>query len=779
MGQPQDPEPRLNLVASKQLPEPCIDSTLSYCPTMDLVAVATESGVTVFRLNGQRVFGITNGNGKDAWMVVNAGLTWNSNGQFLAIAGSDSIVRLVNVFSGKIVHQLASTAVNAGGSAAAEISNLSWSPYFANVAATQRQLDAAGDDVSLDDLLGFNPQFSTLLKVKADLPRALGELDVESSLPKLATLPSTGGDDDVFSTRTSIDAIFHSKSRGPSEMLDVLLTAYEDQHATVNVKIFSSFEIGDVQLSSSIPSSNAKLPSKVVQQASHPFLPVHFLLVQRATSLHLLRLDLNFIPQTSPHYLPILATKATQLGNLLRYLSQIESQLSHEIKVAFDLPSRYLNNVSESIQQQNPDGDLRTEIWHLICTGECSEVMREWLADEVGDRGVKRWEKGVGDALEVVRRGVSECVLPCLERMYFVLSRLEGLSMFSKSRKVLGLDEKMIVDVRGTVDVVSLLSNDLLKTVGDELRAFESFMKWFKGEVEVQGMELGSERREELSAQRADEIDVKTVLGYVDGGLARSNVLDFLRGGSKDEKSIFMAEAHAGDDETQFYESYKSLRRKAIEKKMTSHNHLPKLDELVQRLQGQCAKVFEQIATTLKKSIGHAHVTTLNTDCSPECVAMRLIAGEPISEKELSYEVLIATKTSKSPQKVLLTRLEGSGSALACPSATNVPMQFEGEVIDLQFIDDLEFMVLVAGKHGSAIYKCAVTDQEAVLVHRFEDQQRQSRPKKLEINGRKGRRVVCVLDQDGMRYEIFDIDGADGEHGENGEEENGEEAMVE
>jgi anaphase-promoting complex subunit 4 len=737
---------------------------------MDLIAVATESGVTVFRLNGQRVFGIANGGGKDAWAVMKAGLTWSSNGQFLAIAGSDSVVRLVNVFSSKIVHQFASTAVRSGIELVPEITSLSWSPCFADGTTTQRQLDAAGEDVSLDDLLGFHPQISSLLKIKADLPRALGELDVESSLPKLATLPSTGGDDDVFSTRTSIDAIFHSKSRGQSEMLDVLLTAYEDQHATVNVKIFSSFEIGDVQLSPLIPSSNAKVPLKVIQQASHPFLSSHFLLVQHASSLHLLRLDLNFIPQTSPHYLPILAMKATQLENLLRYLAQIESQLSHEIKAAFDLPSRYLSNVTESIQQQHPEADFRTEAWHLICTGECSEVMREWLVDEVGDRGVKRWEKGVGDALEVVRRGVSECVLPCLERMYFVLSRLEGLARFGKSRKVLGLDEKMIEGVRGTVDVVNLMSNDLLRTVGDELRAFESFMKWFKGEVEVQGLEIGSERREELSAQRADEIDVRAVLGYVDGGLARSNVLNFLRGGSKDEKSGFIAQEGVEDDESQFYERFKTLRRKAIEKKTTMDAQLPKLDELVEKLKGQCAKVFEQIAATLRKSIRHSHVAALHVDCAPEGIAMRVVAGEPKSETALAYEVSIASKTSKSPHKVLLTKFQSTGLTSASHQASQAMMEFDGEVIDMQFIDDVDFMVLVAGDDGSSIYRCAVADQATALVHRFEMQPRQSRPRKLEVNGRKGRRVVCVLDWEGVRYEIFDVDGGE-EDGEEGEEE--------
>lgn len=33
-------------------------------------------------------------------------------------------------------------------------------------------------------------------------------------------------------------------------------------------------------------------------------------------------------------------------------------------------------------------------------------------------------------------------------------------------------------------------------------------------------------------------------------------------------------------------------------------------------------------------------------------------------------------------------------------------------------------------------------------------------PEKLEVNGLKGRRVVCVLDQDGLRYKVFDLDSS-------------------
>lgn len=45
-------------VGKKTLPARCKPSTLAYCPTMDLIALATDDDeLRVFRLNGQRVFG--------------------------------------------------------------------------------------------------------------------------------------------------------------------------------------------------------------------------------------------------------------------------------------------------------------------------------------------------------------------------------------------------------------------------------------------------------------------------------------------------------------------------------------------------------------------------------------------------------------------------------------------------------------------------------------------------------------------------------------------------
>ena len=36
-------------------------------------------------------------------------------------------------------------------------------------------------------------------------------------------------------------------------------------------------------------------------------------------------------------------------------------------------------------------------------------------------------------------------------------------------------------------------------------------------------------------------------------------------------------------------------------------------------------------------------------------------------------------------------------------------------------------------------------------------------PERMEINGRKGRRVICVLAQDRVHYRVYDLDGSTGD----------------
>ena len=114
----------------------------------------------------------------------------HSLGHILAISCTDNNIRLISAFSGKTVHQLPTPPQLPR----AKTSYLGWAVNFVDSAATQRQLDNAGNDVSLDDLLGLNVEIQALLKSKANFPRELTLIDVQTSLPKLSTLPATGGE---------------------------------------------------------------------------------------------------------------------------------------------------------------------------------------------------------------------------------------------------------------------------------------------------------------------------------------------------------------------------------------------------------------------------------------------------------------------------------------------------------------------------------------------------------------------------------------------------------
>ena len=73
----------MNMLGEKVLPQPIIPEHLSYCPTMDLVALVTIDDQThVYRLNGQKVFTVQKK--KPSAKVVR--LAWKPNGSTFDIS---------------------------------------------------------------------------------------------------------------------------------------------------------------------------------------------------------------------------------------------------------------------------------------------------------------------------------------------------------------------------------------------------------------------------------------------------------------------------------------------------------------------------------------------------------------------------------------------------------------------------------------------------------------------------------------------------------------------
>lgn len=59
------------------------------------------------------------------------------------------------------------------------------------------------------------------------------------------------------------------------------------------------------------------------------------------------------------------------------------------------------------------------------------------------------------------------------------------------------------------------------------------------------------------------------------------------------------------------------------------------------------------------------------------------------------------------------------------------------------------------------------------IRHAFGSTGPKSKPIRVDVNGREGRRVVCVLYGEGLRYDVLDLDNQVSEEGNEEDEEGG------
>ncbi|KAE8377835.1 putative anaphase-promoting complex component Cut20/Apc4 [Aspergillus bertholletiae] len=805
--------PQLTPVAEKSLPAKCKATSLQYCPTMDLISLVTEDDeLRVFRLNGQRVFG---GSFKgDPYLDEDDGggeirnLRWKNNGHLLAVACADNTIRIISAYSGKTVHHYPAYEGQNDVDRSVRVTCLGWGANFTDSKATQQQLKEAAGQISVEDLLSsdVHPSKAAAL-LKADLPRELALLDIESSLPKLSTLPATGSDDDVFSSRASIDAIFHSTGKNTSDAVDVLLVGFDD--GTVHLRIFDCFEIGSFKVGTSVgPSSSCK----ILQHASHPLSSTHALLVSShvddsSSSLHLLTLDLRFITR-SGRYLSLLAHKITQLQNLLRYINQVQRQIELEWKNAQELPARYMRSINEDLQEKC-HCDFVTAAYHLVVTGDCFEPMKEFLVDIVGERGHKRWEKAVSSGYENVRRLAHECLLPALERCEVLLSRLIGLSKFHKICGILGLGTSDLNAIVETLDCLHLLSHHILINANEELSQFSSFSRWLRHEIEIQSAEPMSQTLEELQ-EKTDMVEYPQTLKYIRGALTKSKLRGFIQqlpliGFARPAPRTSDKWAPTGHDGS-FYDTFKKLLEQSNQaSNADSPVELPKMNDLTKRLGLQFEKVFGQIALTQRRGILHRSPLTLHSDCDKDIIDI-VMRYEDVKEQQLCV-IYVATRSTRSKHLLYIYRTvldcENGVSSTRTIGVGAIDLQ-EGEVRQVQFVEDDTIMILWSNNEGSSYllnfpfqpaptagapegvespYFVSFEDYDSTatssapatatvtfdvlapesesmqwIKHAFAIPGPKLKPTRIYVNGRHDRRAICVLYGDCLRYEVLDLD---------------------
>lgn len=198
---------------------------------------------------------------------------------------------------------------------------------------------------------------------------------------------------DIFSSKILLDTLFKPLSTELTESADVLVVGHED--GTIHLSMSEDFSIGTFDLVNAAPSLSGSRP---FLHCSHPLSTTHALLVStktdQADELQLVPFDLRLI-SSAGRYLSLLASKVTEMHNLLRYLQQAQEHISAEIKATQDLLSRFMRNIDEALQEKM-DCTWVQAAYHLVVTGHCYPEVKEWLVDELGERVHRSFRKLLG-----------------------------------------------------------------------------------------------------------------------------------------------------------------------------------------------------------------------------------------------------------------------------------------------------------------------------------------------------------------------------------------------
>ncbi|KAL3419348.1 Anaphase-promoting complex subunit 4 [Phlyctema vagabunda] len=664
----------LTLLSEKILHHAVNPRLIAYCPSMDLLAlVSTDQQVLVYRFNGQRVFGVTQKSGK----LRVEDVRWKPNGQLLAISWSDGTVRLVSAESSKTVHQFAACDQDSAG-----ITCMGWA---SNNTGRESNSGPAGKSKAWTDILTTDDSLFGEKK-PLDLPQDLAHIDIESSLPKLSVLAAGGTSEDVFSSRASLDALFRPLDPSENNTVDVMMIGTKE--GSIHLTIYDSFVVGSFNCPISI--DGIPSPSLAMHVALQPY-STHNLIMQSQEdgNLYFIPMDLRFISASSD-YLALLASRSTALQNLLRYIHQVQALMFSEFKTTQELPGRFLSNINETLAEDR-DRNIVQALYHSVATGHTFPAVREWLVDELAERGHKRWEKAVVTGLEGLRKLVHENMLPALERCSVILSRLSGIAKFQSTDDSIGYTSKQISQIMDIVACLHLVASKILIQVVDELELFGTFSAWLRYEIDRLASEASSSANDDQADKEAS-IDHGKVLLYLETVMTRNPLGVFLDDTTDEDKKDW---AKIGGNEPVF-----GLLVKELRKQESGHPYLkalPRVEILCNLLSQHASSVFSQIADGEKRNVLFGQAVKLGTAYTGRLTDMRMQAISPTSF--FNYIVFVPRDEESIVHVVRIELYIEKGVSMHRAIIASSLRVGDGVIKDVKILDD-ETMLLLWESEG-------------------------------------------------------------------------------
>ncbi|KAK3333189.1 anaphase-promoting complex, cyclosome, subunit 4-domain-containing protein [Cercophora scortea] len=667
----------LPLFSTSTLNAPVSGGHLTCNPVIDLTAtVGDENVLYIWRANDQLVSKHTE-RGQKVDVI-----RWKEDGLFLAAGWSDGVVRLVGLESSKAVHH-----IRVGDGESSKINFIGWSR---NVTGDRRAATWSSTSRLPSRTIDLDETTDIL-----DLPHELTFLEIETALPKISPLPVSGGSGDdmfVFSTTTSLDFVFRPCKVEDADTVHVMIVGTTD--GGIHLSIYDSFVIGTFK-----HSPDDQRVFQLCGHGSHPEASTHFLLLRPKGnheapgkeedadhSIYLVPMDLAFV-HDSPVNLSLLASKMTTLQNFLRYLKQTQAHMTSEWKSTRELPARFLLGVQEDLQKM-PTGPMTIvqAMYHTAATGHFFPPVKEWLVDSLAERGHKRWDKAVVSGLQNLRSLVHENLIPALDRCGIILSRLLGIAHFHGSRESIGFTAAQISRLMDIVVCLTVVANNVLLTVMDELDHFTEFSTWLRLEID----KLASSTMSDELTEKEATLDNAKVLSYIQQYLLSSPLALYFDEVTQEDYSKDLDLAEDGSSLLEMLEK----QLKSQEAGLPYMKALPHVDFLVTYLTSRANAVFHDIAEAEKRNVHFGQATEISIGEKIWKHDLHAVLSTE-NDADRTYTAIVP-ESDKSKVYIIrtLVNISNGTSAVSPTEALGVELPKGITIVDFKFLDDMNLLML-------------------------------------------------------------------------------------
>ncbi|KAG9314377.1 anaphase-promoting complex, cyclosome, subunit 4-domain-containing protein [Chiua virens] len=483
----------------------------------------------------------------------------------------------------------------------------------------------------------------------------------------------------------------------------------------------------------------------------------------------------------------------------------------------------------EQYGHQNPDVVL--DLTTLLVAGSGSEGLTDFItsSEQNSERNLQKWDSSVTESLTRIRDYATTRIIPAFQRLHIILDEILGWSHMSQSM-LFGLRTEYVDSCLKMIERGIFISSWLADEARRELGAFKEFLSFIRHETMVANpsaeshtipdhdiLEVNGYLISGLITSKIDEWFTGSPPQFNPGDLASFEPPQ--SSGRTFDEVLQLARAALQDPSQTSWQPRESSK---------DFSHLDKnLEALIEETASRCQRVFAEVSRAAARSAtvsvdGGAsppQASSVLTEGVCHFVRQRVVSNQNEPDQHLQY---LAVHVSSEGQALLCMSQMPYGryvagihdevqvSVLECSVS-----EFGGEdsvdidVLDVEFFDD-ETLILVfqAKEMEGAIYVATVNyttlgyhklqseryvsgparrDMMASVLHRLKEGHLPCSPipitkcrrlsgcksgsVSVAVNGRVGRRVVCVLDGDGMTMEVLDMEGEEQEGEEESEAE--------